>query len=90
MKNLLTGAARPVTDTNERVRKLFENRPFNAPSHPERQNRPRKSFSKAAVEEDEVQDDAVPDVDTPEEEVPELDVSEDNEAAPVGDEAEEE
>jgi hypothetical protein len=90
VKNLLTGAARPVTDTNERVRKLFENRPFNAPSQPERQNRSRKTFTKAAVEEDEVQDDAVRDVDTPEEEVPELDASEDNEVGPAGAEDEEE
>ncbi len=90
MKNLLTGAARPVTDINERVRKLFENRPFNAPSPPERQNRPRKAFTKAAAEDEAVEDDAAPDVDTPEEEVPELDASEDNEAAPVGDEVEEE
>ncbi len=90
MKNLLTGAARPVTDTNERIRKLFENRPFDAPSPQERQNRPRKTFSKAAVEEDEVQDDAAPEVNTTEEEVPELDVSEDNEAASAGDEDREE
>ncbi len=89
MKNLLTGAARPVTDTNERVRKLFENRPLNAPSQPERQNKPRRTFSKAAAEEV-MEDDAAPDVDTPEEEVPELDASEDTEAAPVGDEVEEE
>jgi hypothetical protein len=88
VKNLLTGAARPVTDTNERVRKLFENRPYNAPSQPERQNRARKTFSKAAAEEE--VDDAAPDVDTPEEEVPELDASEGNEVAPEGNEAEEE
>jgi hypothetical protein len=78
-----------VTDTNERVRKLFENRPYNAPSQPERQNRPRKTFSKAAAEEEVGEDGATPDVDTPEEEVPELDASEDNEAAPGGDEVEE-
>ena len=92
MKNLLTGAAQPVTDTNERVRKLFENRPMMTPVQPERQNRPRKTFSKAAAEEEEevVEDDAAPDVDTPEEEVPELDASEGNGVDPGGDEVEEE
>lgn len=53
MKNLLTGAAQSVTDTNERARKLFENRPMEAPTLHERQNRPRKSFAKAPAEEDE-------------------------------------
>jgi hypothetical protein len=32
MKTPLTGAAQSVTNTNERVRKLFENRPFNPPA----------------------------------------------------------
>ena len=53
MKNLLTGAAQSVTDTNERVRKLFEDRPMETPTPRERQNRPRKSFAKAVDEEDE-------------------------------------
>ena len=56
MKNLLTGAAQSVTDTNERVRKLFEDRPMETPTPRERQNRPRKSFAKAVDEEDEADD----------------------------------
>jgi hypothetical protein len=54
MKNLPTGAAQSVTDTNERVRKLFENRPLNAPVPQERRNfNSRKKQPVAAVEEDE-------------------------------------
>ena len=56
MKNLLTGAAQSVTDTNERVRKLFGDRPMEAPTPRERQNRPRKSFAKAAPEDDDTED----------------------------------
>ena len=58
MKNLLTGAAQSVTDTNERARKLFENRPMQAPAPSERQNRPRKTFAKAPVEDEAAEDEA--------------------------------
>ena len=91
MKNILTGAAQPVTDTNERVRKLFENRPFNAPAQPERQNRPRKTFTKAAAEEEAVlQDDAPEGQTTDEDDAPEVDSPEVDESPLGEDEPEEE
>jgi len=40
VKNLLTGSAQSVTDTNDRLRKLFQDRPLSAPLPPER-----KTFS---------------------------------------------
>ena len=64
MGTLLTGTAQPVTNTNERVRKIFEDRPLQAPEKRERQNRPRKTFTKAAK--DEARNDAAPEVEAPE------------------------
>ena len=89
MKNILPGAAQPVTDTNERVRKLFENQPFNAPSQPERQNKPRKTFTKAVEEEEVVEDDA-PEVEASGEESTEADAPEADEAPFIEDDAQEE
>jgi len=94
VKNLLTGAAQPVTDTNERIRKLFENRPFNAPSQPERQNRPRKTFTKAAAEENEKEEEVMEDdtrvVEDLDEEAAEADTPEADEAPFIEDDAQEE
>ena len=64
MRTLLTGTAQSVTNTSERIRKIFEGRPLEAPEKRERQNRPRKTFTKAA--EDEVQDDVAPEVEASE------------------------
>jgi hypothetical protein len=72
---------------NERIRKLFENRPIEAPVQRERQNKPRRTFAKAASDE-EVQDDTAPEA--PEEEVLELDVSDDGNTAPSEDDGEKE
>ncbi len=89
MKNLLTGAAQPVSDINERVRKLFENRPIAAPPPSQRQNKSRKIFAKAdaeEAEEDDAEDEVAPEVEQSEEEVPELDTPEANDVAPAQDE----
>ena len=88
MKHLLTGAARPVTDTNERIRRLFENRPFLSSAQPERRSRPRKAFAKAAEDEGE-QNGIALEGDAPELEVPELDALEDAEPISAEDETEE-
>ena len=63
MRTLLTGTAQSVTNTSERVRKIFEGRPLEAPEKRERQNRPRKTFTKAAK--DEARNDAAPEVGAP-------------------------
>ncbi len=75
MRNLLTGAAQPVTNTNERARRLFENRPMKVPALIEQQNKSRKKAAKV-VEEDEVQDEIVPKTHAEEEEVSEEDFAE--------------
>ncbi|HEX2552275.1 MAG TPA: hypothetical protein VHL98_01145 [Microvirga sp.] len=80
MKNLPTGTAQAVTDTSERVRKLFENRPLMAPTPHERQNRSRKTFAKPAAE-----------VEQPESSADaETHGSEDNDGPVAGDDAREE
>jgi hypothetical protein len=75
MRNLLTGAAQPVTNTNERARKLFENRPMKVPTLIEHQDKSRKKSAKV-VEEDKAQDEIVPKTHAEEEEVSEEDFAE--------------
>jgi hypothetical protein len=60
MRTLLTGTAQSVTNTSERVRKIFQDRPLEAPVKRERQNRPHKTFIKAA------KDDVAPEAEAPE------------------------
>jgi hypothetical protein len=52
----LTGAAQPVTNTTERVRELFKDRPEPSPPPP----RERKNFRKRKRESDEVVDPGTP------------------------------
>lgn len=72
MKNLLTGAAQSVTNPNERVRKLFEDRPMEAPAPQERKSFNSRKKPLVAAAEEAQDDDASQDV-TPEAGVPEAD-----------------
>ncbi len=92
MKNLLTGAAQSVTDTNERARKLFENRPLEAPAQRERTNfnsRQKKPQAAAGEEEAEVEDEA-PEAHAAEDDAPETEVPEVDKPVLTEDDAEEE
>ncbi len=60
MKNLLTGTAQSVTDTSERVRKLLENRPLEAPLPKERKNFQTRRPQPVAAETEEGQDENAP------------------------------
>jgi hypothetical protein len=52
MKNLLTGTARPVTNTTERAREYFKHHPFDPPVQAARKNfKTRMRGPKAAAEE---------------------------------------